>query len=142
MLFYSNNNAFAVRINFFKACLEKDAAYYDEHNPNEMPSLLAANLDELKSGTGSAFSQFFMMISTIFSALIIGFIIEPKLAAIFLAMFPFYMIIVGFLISNFMNGQAAITKSYAMSNGFAQQALEGIKVVQTYGQELLEEKNY
>jgi hypothetical protein len=41
-----------VRTNFFKACLEKDAAYYDKNNPNEMPSLLASNLEELKLGTG------------------------------------------------------------------------------------------
>lgn len=40
LLFYSGNNAYAVRCNFLKACLEKDAEYYDKNNPNSMPSLL------------------------------------------------------------------------------------------------------
>lgn len=33
-------------------------------------------------------------------------------------------------------------KAYAQSAGYAEQALQAIKVVQTYGQELLEMKNY
>jgi ABC-type multidrug transport system fused ATPase/permease subunit len=106
-------------VNFFRACLEKDAEYFDMHNPNEMPSLLATNLDELKNGTGSSFSQFFMQISMIVSAIIIAFTMEPKLAAIFLALIPIYMCVMGALVSSWMGGQQEISKSYSMSNGFA-----------------------
>jgi len=41
--------------------------------------------------------------------------------------------------------QSGITeqlKAYAMSAGYAEQALSAIKIVHTYGQEKLEEKNY
>jgi ABC-type multidrug transport system fused ATPase/permease subunit len=107
-----------------------------------MPSLLQTNLDELKKGTGSAFSQFFNMFSMIISALIVGFIMEPKLAGIFLALFPIYMCTMGFLGGQYMAGQIKITKAYSMSNGYAQQALDGIKVVHTYGREKLELDNY
>jgi hypothetical protein len=47
LLFFSNNNSYQIKVRFFESCLEKDAAYYDKNNPNEMPSLLATNIDEL-----------------------------------------------------------------------------------------------
>jgi hypothetical protein len=60
-----------------------------------------------------------MMISTIISALIVGFVMEPKLAGIFLGLLPIYFTIMMFLLSSFMAGQVAISKSYSMSNGYA-----------------------
>jgi ABC-type multidrug transport system fused ATPase/permease subunit len=60
-----------------------------------------------------------MMVSMIVSALIVGFFMEPKLAGIFLALLPFYILVMGYLGKSFMAGQIAITKAYSMSNGYA-----------------------
>lgn len=60
-----------------------------------------------------------MQIALAISALVVGFYIEPKLAGIFLAFFPINAIILGCLVSTWMNGQVEITKAYTMSNGLS-----------------------
>ena len=120
MLFYSNNNAFEIRCEFFKACLEKDATYFDYHSPAVMPSILETSLGDLKNGTGSAFSTFFMMISTAVSGLIVGFIMEPKLAGIFFAFFPINLIIMTFVGVTIIGAIMKDQKLSAKSNGYAQ----------------------
>jgi ABC-type multidrug transport system fused ATPase/permease subunit len=52
------------------------------------------------------------------------------------------MIIMAALVTNWMAAAQKQSKAYAMSSGYSSQALEGIKVVHTYGQEGLELKNY
>jgi ATP-binding cassette subfamily B (MDR/TAP) protein 1 len=61
---------------------------------------------------------------------------------ILLASFPVLAIIGGIYASAMGDGTADIMKESAQSSGYAEQALSAIKVVHTYGQEELEEKNY
>ena len=49
---FANRLSYKIKIAYFKSCLEKDAAYYDENSPTEMPSKIAKETDMIKSGMG------------------------------------------------------------------------------------------
>jgi hypothetical protein len=36
-LTFAENLAFKTKVKYFKACLEKDGTYFDEHSPTELP---------------------------------------------------------------------------------------------------------
>jgi len=41
---FAERIAFRTKIVYYKACLEKDAAWYDAHNPNEMASKISKEI--------------------------------------------------------------------------------------------------
>jgi len=53
---FAKNVAHQTRVAYFTACLEKDAAYYDEHPPTEMASKISQEMSSLESGIGDKFS--------------------------------------------------------------------------------------
>lgn len=65
-----------------------------------------------------------------------------KFTLMLMAIFPFMMIF-GAMLGVFFGAHVQDEmKAYAQSAGYAEQALQSIKVVQTYGREKLEIKNY
>lgn len=44
---FAENIAFKARVKYFQKALEKDAAYYDEHNPTEMASKISKEISAM-----------------------------------------------------------------------------------------------
>jgi hypothetical protein len=44
---FAENIAFKIRIEYFKSCLEKDAAFYDDNNPTEMSSKISKEVSAI-----------------------------------------------------------------------------------------------
>jgi ABC-type sulfate transport system permease component len=60
-----------------------------------------------------------MQLSLVISSFTVGFYIEPKLAGIFIALFPIQMIIMAALVTNWMAATQKQSKAYAMSSGYS-----------------------
>jgi len=48
----ATNVAYKTRIAYFAKCLERDAAFYDENIPSEMPSKIAKECSAIEQGCG------------------------------------------------------------------------------------------
>ena len=44
---FSENIAHRIKIEYFRAAISKDAAYYDEHNPNEMATKISKECEAI-----------------------------------------------------------------------------------------------
>ena len=53
----ASNVAYKTRIAYFAACLERDATFYDEHSPSEMPSKIAKECSAIELGCGQKVGQ-------------------------------------------------------------------------------------
>lgn len=64
------------------------------------------------------------------------------LTCIYSVIFPLMMCLGGIMAATYSGGAVASNKAYAQSAGYAEQALQAVKVVHTYGNEKLEYNNY
>lgn len=44
---FAENIAYKIRIDYFKSCLAKDAAFYDDNNPTEMASKISKEVSAI-----------------------------------------------------------------------------------------------
>jgi ATP-binding cassette subfamily B (MDR/TAP) protein 1 len=79
---------------------------------------------------------------SVISGLVFGFYWGWKMALILFAASPALLLMaIVFAVLMSWNKEASM-RVYANADGYATQAISGIKIVHTYGQELLEMKNY
>jgi len=131
-----------MRIDYFRKCISKDAAYYDEHNPNEMSANIARQIQAVQKGTGDKLGLIIYGFMGFFLGLVVAFWWGWLLACILMAILPF-MGAVGAIFGSMQEvGIKDTMKAYSQSAGYAEQALSAVKIVHTYGAESLEIKNY
>jgi ABC-type multidrug transport system fused ATPase/permease subunit len=122
--------------------LEKDAAFYDTKSPNEMSAKIAKEMTVLQRGIGEKLGQFIMSIFTFFFGFAFAFYWGWLYTAILCASLPVMAGMGIGMAMSFEGGMIQQMKAYAQSAGYAEQALQAIRVVHTYGQETLECTNY
>jgi ATP-binding cassette subfamily B (MDR/TAP) protein 1 len=79
-----------------------------------------------------------MCISGLFFAFFRGW----AMSLILMAAFPVVFIMVGFFVKAMQSGFSQNLQAYGQSAGYAEQALNAVKVVQAFGQEPTEMRNY
>ena len=131
-----------MKIEYFKAALAKDAAFYDEQNPNEMASKINKEAAAVRRGCSEKNGVVMMSLTMFVLGFVAAFYFGWKYSLILLGGLPF-IAGVGVLWGVSMeSGTVGQMKAYAQSAGYAEQALQSIKIVHAYGNELLELKNY
>ena len=139
---FSESVAHKLKIKYFNKALQKDAAFYDEQNPTEMASKINKEASAVKRGCSEKIGNINMSISAFLLGYIAAFYFGWKFSLILLAGLP----VLGFsgaLMAWSMNaGTLEQMKAYAQSAGYAEQALQSIRIVHTYGNEILEYMNY
>jgi len=131
-----------IQIQYFRAALKKDATYYDLHNTNQMSAKIAKECSAICRGSGDKTGLIIYALSTFVTGFAAAFFLGWWMSVLLLAMVPILAITgagFGLILGDTMKEQM---RAYAQSAGYAEQALTAIKVVHTYGQELLEMKNY
>jgi ATP-binding cassette subfamily B (MDR/TAP) protein 1 len=119
-----------------------DAAYYDEHSSLEMAAKIAKETSAIQRGTGEKVGNIIMAATSFLLGFLFAFYFGWLLTLILLAAFPI-MAVMGVAMGIAMqDGFKESMRAYAQSSGYAEQALHAIKVVHTYGQELLEMENF
>lgn len=107
-----------------------------------MAAKLSKDVSVIKAGLGQKYGHVIQGYSAFACGVVITMIHGWLLSLIILAIFPFLIILI-MTQSTIQKKQGAnIMKSYSQSAGYAEQALGSIKVVHTYGQELLEASIY
>ena len=133
MALFAESISFKTRVNYFQACLEKDADFYDKHNPTEMASKISKEISAIQRGTGEKVGSVTQAVSGFILGFVFAFYWGWLLALILLGTLPFMMLTgVGMAAAQSVGG-ADLLRSYAQSAGYAEQALAAIKVVHTYG---------
>lgn len=123
-------------------CIEKDAQYYDLNNPTEMAARIAKETAAIQRAIGEKFGNIVMSAASFFLGYAFAFYWGWKLTLILLACFPVMMCTGTVLGVSLQGGMIEQLKAYAQSAGYAEQALQSVRIVHTYCNELLEHKNY
>ena len=139
---FAENISLEIKKQYFRAALIKEAAWFDENNPNELSSKISSECSAIARGCGDkigiVYGSFFQFAFGMIAAFILGW----EFSLILLCFMPVMAI------TGMVHGKAVKTgmiermKAYGQSAGYAEQALYAIKVVHTYGQEMLELRNY
>lgn len=139
---FSANIGMKTRIHYLSKCLEKDADFYDQNNPNEMASKIAKQVETIQRGVGDKLGQIVFALVGFIMSYVVGIWMGWKYALLLCATLPI-LLAIGALFGMVMeSGVSEAMKAYSQSSGYAEQALQGIKVVHTYGNEILETMNY
>lgn len=96
----------------------------------------------IRSGMGDKIGQYYMGLFQMLTGFVLAFFFGPQLAGWLLLFMPAIIICFICFLAGITGGIRELAVSYAQCAGYAEQALNGIKVVQTYGQEKLEGINY
>lgn len=134
--------AFKTQITYFKKALEMDSYYYEDHNPTEMASKIAKEIAAIKRGTGTKVGSAIMAIASFVLGIAFSFYWGWLMNVILLGFVPVIVVLGVLMAAALTSGLTEGLKAYSQSAGYAEQALQAIKIVHTYGQEKLEEMNY
>ena len=131
-----------IKVDYFRKCLLKDAEYYDNQNPNEMSIKISKETDAIHKGIGEKAGIVVMSFSSFFLGYLFSFFLGWKLTLILMGALPILGMIGAGMALSTMSGFSEEMKAYAQSAGYAEQALNAIRVVHSFGQEALEFANY
>jgi ABC-type multidrug transport system fused ATPase/permease subunit len=120
---FAERIVFKVRIDYFRKCLEKDAAFYDENLPTSMASRISKECEAIKTGIGQKSAQIVMAVASFIIGMALAFYWGWMMACLLLVSVPVFMAM-GVLMGTIMeSGLVAQMKAYALSAGYAEQAL-------------------
>jgi ATP-binding cassette subfamily B (MDR/TAP) protein 1 len=107
-----------------------------------MASRISKEIAAIQRGTGEKVGSIVQAVSGFIFGFIFAFYWGWLLTLILVGTLPVMLLMGVGMAMSLTTGGADLMKSYSQSAGYAEQALASIKVVHTYGQELLEERNY
>lgn len=139
---FSESIGTKTKIQYFSEALKKDADFYDVQNPNEMAAKISKEVAAIKRGTGEKIGNVMMSSSCFILGYVAAFYFGWKLTLILLVGLPAVMCAGIAMGASFETGAVESMKAYAQSAGYAEQALQSIKIVHTYRNEELELANY
>lgn len=85
---FAVNISHKMRIDYFRKSLEKDASYYDEHNPNEVSANIARQIQSIQKGSGDKIGLVVYGVMGFFFGLGVAFYFGWLLSTILLAALP------------------------------------------------------
>lgn len=110
---FAENISHKIKVNYFRACLAKDASWFDSNNPTEMAAKIAKETSAIQRGIGDKIGNILMNVSSFVCGFAFAFYWGYKLTLILLAAFPL-MAIVGIALGTFMeDGFKENMKAYA-----------------------------
>lgn len=130
---FAQRIAYKTRMVYFAKCLEMDAAFYDSNNPNEMSAKISKEISAIQRGLGEKVGNTIMSISMFFFGFAAAFYFGWKLSLILMGVMPFLMLTGIAMAASLESGVVQMMRAYAQSAGYAEQALNAIRVVHSYG---------
>ena len=121
------------QITYFRSCLEKDAYFYDTQSPTEMASKITKEIGALKKGMGTKVGNAIQAGASFFLGFAFSFYWGWLMNCILLAFVPVIIFAGVLMAAALQSGLTESLKAYSQSAGYAEQALQAIKIVHTYG---------
>jgi ATP-binding cassette subfamily B (MDR/TAP) protein 1 len=127
---------------YFRAVMGKDSAWFDSNNPNEIATKIVKECAMIYRGIGEKIGGLYAIFAQIIVGLTIAFYISWELSLIIFGGIPVIMVaaIIGVKAGSIGVKEEMI--AYQQCAGLAEQSLQSVKVVHTYGREELESTNY
>ena len=113
MALFAERVAFKVKLEYFLRCIEKDADYYDKHNPTEMASRISKETAAIQRAIGEKFGNIIMSISSFLLGYFFAFYWGWILTLILLGSFPVMICTGSFLGISVQGGMVEQLKAYA-----------------------------
>lgn len=122
-----------LRDRYFRKILEQDASFFDKRQAGELSSRLNADIQAIQSGTSEKVGICMACTSFFFTAYIVAFIKNTKLAAMLVSLVPAFAILAG--VGSFFTAKftTAMSDSIASASSIASETLSNIAVVQAFG---------
>jgi len=86
---FAQRISYKTRLIYFEKCLNLDAAFYDENNPNEMSAKIAKEISAIQRGLGEKVGNTIMSISMLIFGMLFAFYWGWKLSLILMGTLPF-----------------------------------------------------
>jgi len=126
---FAENIAYKLKLKYFRAALEKDSAYYDLQNQNEMASKISKECSAVSRGIGEKVSHVIGGVLAMFIGFFVAFFFCYQFTLLLFAFMPFLMTTTMIMSLAFKRSAMEGMKHYAQSAGYAEQAILAIKVV-------------
>lgn len=120
---FSEAISYKIKVAYFKAAITKDAAFYDEQNPNEMASKINKEAAAVQRGTSEKVGNIVMSIAGFILGYAAAFWFGWILSLILLGGLPFVACSGIAFGASLESGTVEQMKAYAQSAGYAEQAL-------------------
>eukprot|EP00347_Sterkiella_histriomuscorum_P015933 403355132 len=130
------------RVAYLKAILSQEVAWFDSINVTELSSRLSKECQAIQKSLGEKMGAVLLSFGMSISGMFFAFFRGWLMSLILLGAFPIIVILLSFTGKAMQQGFKQNLQSYGQSAGYAEQALNAIKVVQAFGQEKTEMKNY
>ena len=103
---FSEGLAYRIKIMYFRRCLEKDAEWYDEHDPTQMASKISLETEAIKKAVSDKVGKVYSGIIGFFIAYAMALLISWKFTLCLMALLPF-MIMLGRLLGVAFSGNVS-----------------------------------
>lgn len=130
------------KVEYLRSILRQDIAWFDSVNTSELCQRLSTETQSMQRAIGEKIGLVVMAFGMSLSGLFFSFFKGWFYSSLLLVYFPFFLgasFCIGVSLSR---GFSANLKAYGQSAGYAEQALNAIKVVFAFGQEETELRNY
>jgi ATP-binding cassette subfamily B (MDR/TAP) protein 1 len=138
---YSDGMINNLAVTYFRLCLSKDGSFYDRAKPEKVASKLKFELEVIRK-IGESFAYAFQSGTAFIGSFAVAFWTGWLYTVCLIPGIP-VIVSTGLLMAIALNVRARDTaKAYVQSGGLAAQAIDAIKLVHAYSNELLERRNY
>lgn len=123
----------ATRVAYLRAILRQDISWFDEINVTELSARLSKECQAITKALGEKMGTIQLSFAMCLSGLFFAFFKGWLISAILLAYFPLVFFMTHMITVAMQSGFSSNLKSYGQSAGYAEQALNAIKVVLAFG---------
>jgi ATP-binding cassette, subfamily B (MDR/TAP), member 1 len=121
------------RVAYLRSVLNQEIAWFDENNATEIPAKIVREVSMITKALGEKMANLLMSLAMSVSGIAFAFTRGWWMALILLFAFPTILIASLLMGESIKKGTSENLKAYAQSAGYAEQALNAIRVVQAFG---------
>ncbi|CAN0102225.1 unnamed protein product [Pylaiella littoralis] len=134
--------ALRIKKEYVRAILKQDIGWFDEHPAGEMPSAVTSAMAKIQDGLGRKIADIIMNFTVFVATFIIAFTVQPTLAAVLLACFPFIALSTFVLVTVVAKATGQGQNHYSKAGGVANEVIASIRTVASLTAEENELKRY
>ena len=142
LLLFSEKVVKKTRTKYLESILKQDSSWFDTINPSELSARLSKESAAMSKALGEKMGTIILAYSMTIAGLTFSLSKGWSYSLAVMAAFPFMMLSTAFMGKVMAQGSQETMKAYGQSAGYADQALNAIRVVAAFGQEEKEVRNY
>jgi ATP-binding cassette, subfamily B (MDR/TAP), member 1 len=142
LLLFSDRVTKKIRTKYLESILRQESAWFDTINPSELSARLSKESAAIQKALGEKMGTIVLAFAMTVAGMAFAFTRGWSFSLVLLVAFPFLGFTTSLMSKVLAKGTQETMKAYGQSAGYADQALNAIRVVAAYGQEEKEVQNY